>query len=198
MLKQELLEKFRKKGFPEKVISAFSEVRREDFVPEHLVPYAYDDIPVPVDDGSTISQPSTLALMLELLDVNEGQVILEIGSGSGYALALLSSMVKKGSIFGLEINKRLAIISKKRLSNDKNIHIINKDGSKGLPSLAPFDRILISASCPEKPYHLIGQLMEGGIIVAAVADTIVCIKKVGGVMEEKVLPGYAFVPLRKS
>ncbi len=195
MNKEELLASLRKKGTSEEIISAFSAVKREEFVPEHLVGYAYEDMALPVMEGSTLSQPSTIAFMLNLLEVKEGQKILEIGSGSGYVLALLAEMNKTGKIYGVELLQTLGISSKKYLEQKKNVEVIIRNGSQGLPEFAPFDRILISAAAPEVPRHLLSQLTDNGILVAAVKQSIVQIKRVNGETIEKEFPGFAFVPL---
>lgn len=195
MQKDELLESLRKKGYSEKTISAFGNVKREDFVPQHLIGYAYEDIALPVMEGSTLSQPSTIAFMLDLLDIKEDSKILEIGSGSGYALALLAEIAKKGKIYGVEILKELAVRAKEYLKDKTNVEIIIRNGSQGLPEFAPYDRILVSASCKDIPRNLISQLTENGILVAAVKNSIFQIKKVNGETIEKEFPGFAFVPL---
>lgn len=195
MNKEELLDYLRKKGFSENIISAFKEVKREDFVPPHLIGYAYEDIALPVMDGSTLSQPSTIAFMLNLLELKEGSKVLEIGSGSGYALALLSEIAKNGKVYGLEIIRELAISSKEYLKDKSNVEIINRNGYQGLPEFAPYDRILVSASCAEVPRNLIRQLKDDGILVAAVRQSIFQIKKLKGETIEKEFPGFAFVPL---
>jgi protein-L-isoaspartate(D-aspartate) O-methyltransferase len=195
--KEELLISLQKKGFSDEIIEAFRKVKREDFVPEHLIGYAYEDIALPVMEGSTLSQPSTVAFMLNLLDVKNNQKILEIGSGSGYVLALLSEMNPNGKIYGIEILKELAINSMNYLKDKTNVQVIMRDGSQGLQEFAPFDRIIISASCPECPAHLLQQLKDDGILVAAVKQSIFQIKKEKGETLEKEYPGFAFVPLRK-
>ncbi len=197
MNKDELLDSLRKKGFSESIIDAFNKVKREDFVPEHLIGYAYEDMALPVMEGSTLSQPSTVAFMLNLLEAQEGQKILEIGSGSGYVLALLAEMNKTGKIYGVELLKELAVRSINHLTNKKNVQVIIRDGSQGLPEFVPYDRILVSASCPKVPTNLLQQLKEDGILVAAVKQSIFQIKKLpNGETLEKEFPGFAFVPLR--
>lgn len=198
MNKEELLEHLRRQGFNDKIVSAFAKVKREIFVPEHLIHYAYEDIALPTQDGSTISQPSTIALILNLLSLKQGQKILEIGSGSGYALALISEIIKDGEIYGVELNKSLAIKSKKIFENDSNIKIFNTNGFNGLKKFAPYDRILLSAAGDSIPSHLIHQLKEDGIIVAPVKQSIFFIKKENGKITEKEYPGFAFVPLIKD
>lgn len=200
MEKEALIESLKKKGYDSEIIKAFTLVRRENFIPENLRGYAYEDISLPIETGATISQPSTIAFMLSILDLKPGIKILEIGSGSGYSLALMSEIIKEGSIYGLEIIKRLAVKSSSILFEDKKIKIYNKEGSIGLPKFAPFDRILISASCPDMriPYNIVEQLSEGGILVAAVKQSLFQIKKEKGKLIEKEYPGFAFIPLRKE
>lgn len=195
MNKDELLASLKKKGFSESIIRAFEKVKREDFVPEHLIGYAYEDIALPVMAGSTLSQPSTIGFMLDLLDAKDGQKIIEIGSGSGYVLALLAEMNPSGKVYGVELLKELAVKSMKYLEAKKNVEVVIRNGSNGLPELAPYDRILISASCQEVPRHLLPQLKEDGILVAAVKQSIIQIKKSAGQTIEKEFPGFAFVPL---
>src|SRR3989344_1119970 len=116
MDKLQLLQSLKKKNFPEEVVEAFSEVKREDFISEDLTEKAYEDTALPIGQGQTISQPYTIAIMLSELNLKKGQKVLEIGSGSGYVLALLSELVgKSGKVFGIEIIKELAEKSKKHL-----------------------------------------------------------------------------------
>jgi len=198
MERTDLLKHLEKKEYSEKVVGAFAAVDRERFVPEHMTAYAYEDISMPLSEGSTISQPSTIAFMLELLELDKSQNILEIGSGSGYVLALISSIANQGTIYGLEINTHLAVKSKEKLQDYQNIHVINKSGFQGYPEKAPFDRILVSASCTEKPTYLLDQLKPNGIMVAAVNDTIVQLKKTETEIKEQVFYGFSFVPLIKE
>ncbi|MDP3026901.1 MAG: protein-L-isoaspartate O-methyltransferase [Nanoarchaeota archaeon] len=198
MNKQQLIESLKNQGFSEKILNAFRRVRREDFVPREFKESAYEDIPLPIGLGQTISQPYTIAFMLNLLELekpNSKLKILEIGSGSGYVLALINEMSKDSEIYGIEIIKSLAEISKKRLKNNKNIKIISGDGSRGLKEYAPYDRILISASSSKIPEHLYSQLKATGIIVASVQDSILQIKKENDKITKKEFTGFAFVPL---
>ena len=199
--KQLLTESLKKKGYSESLISAFEKVKRENFVPEHLKSYAYEDIALPIESGSTISQPSTIAFMLSLLDLHYGQKVLEIGSGSGYVLSLISEIIKSGKIYGLEINKRLAIKSKELLSKDSNIEIFNKSGSLGFSSLAPFDRIIVSASFSDLriPLSLSEQLSPNGILIAPVKSSIFkIIKNSDGKLIKEEFQGFVFVPFREE
>src|SRR3989344_4315142 len=193
--KDVLLEGLKKRGFDSKVIDAFSRVKRENFVPDRLIGYEYEDISLPLAEGSTISQPSTIAFMLNLLDLHQGQKVLEIGSGSGYTLALISEIIKNGKIYGLEKVQSLAIKSKKLLSKDSNIEVINRDGYEGLMLYGPYDRIIASAAYDKKPYHLLEQLKDSGILVAPVHQMIIQMKKEKGILYEKEFPGFVFVPM---
>ena len=194
MNKKELLHSLKEKGFSQRIIKTFEHVERKKFIPESLEKYSYEDTALPLVEGSTISQPSTIAFMLELLELkgSSKETILEIGSGSGYVLALLSQLTK-GKIYGVEIIKSLVEQSKKILKN-KNIKIYNKDGSQGLPEQAPFDRILISAAANEIPKHLYSQLKEKGILVAPVKNSIYQIKKENNHFKEKEFYCFVFVP----
>jgi len=200
MEREALLSSLRTKGYNEEIIGAFEKIKREKFVPQNLIGFAYDDIALPIEAGSTISQPSTIAFMLDLLELNEDVKVLEIGSGSGYVLSLMAEIDKEGEIFGLEIIKKLAIKSSSMLFENKRIKIFNKEGSDGLSKFAPFDRILISASCTDMrvPSNLLEQLKDNGIIVAAVGQSIVQLKKKDGEIIQKEFPGFAFIPLRRE
>ncbi|GIU68694.1 MAG: protein-L-isoaspartate O-methyltransferase [Candidatus Pacearchaeota archaeon] len=201
--KKELIELFKKKGFDKKIILAFEKVPREDFIPLNLKDYAYENTTLPIGYGQTISQPEVVALMLSLLELKKGQKVLELGSGSGYVLALISEIIgKKGKIFGVERIKELAERSKKTLYNlgYKNIQVFNRNGYEGLPEKAPFDRILISAAIQEIPEKILSQLSIKGIFVAPKGprfeqEIIVIEKKKDNVFEiKKRIPGFLFVP----
>ena len=195
MNKNQLLKSLRLHGFSKEIIGAFKKVKRENFLPKNLKRYAYEDNALPLEKGATISQPYTIAFMLSLLDLKQGQKILEIGSGSGYVLALISQIIKEGKIYGIEIISSLAESSKKVLSKNKKIKIFNKDGLYGLPKYAPYDRILISAAAQEIPEHLYPQLKEDAIIVTPVKNSIFQIKKHKNKITIKEFPGFVFVPL---
>lgn len=189
----------------ENVKKAFLNAKREIFVPEGMQKFAYADDALPIGFGQTISQPTTIAAMLELLCAKEGMKVLEVGSGTGYVSALLSEIVgKKGKVYGIEFLEWLAEASKKNLKKQgcKNVKIFQGDGTKGLPEKAPFDRILVSAACPFVPKPLFDQLAEGGKIVAPVGDkytqTLETVSKVKGrILKSSYQEGYfVFVPLR--
>jgi len=181
-------------------MNAFSKVPREKFIPEKLKPRAYEDTALPIGQGQTISQPYTIAMMLSLLELKREQKVLEIGSGCGYVLALLSEIVgKKGEVFGIEIIKELAENSKRNLGVYKNIKVYNKNGADGLEEHAPFNRILISAATEKIPDKILHQLKDKGILVAPVGvfgieQSLTAIQRTGKnfTIKEKI-PGFVFV-----
>ncbi len=174
-----------------KIAEAFGSIDRKNFIPKEYQSLAYEDTALPIGYEQTISQPSTIAFMLELLEVDNDQKILEIGSGSGYVLALLNQVADNLDIYGVEIIPELVSSSRKMLKDSSNIKIFNASSQLGLPQKAPFDRILVSATAKDFPKELINQLNDGGIIVCPVKNSI--IKYKNGIFEE--YPGFAFVPL---
>jgi protein-L-isoaspartate(D-aspartate) O-methyltransferase len=183
---------------------AFLSIDRKDFVKEESKDFAYEDIPFPIGFGQTISQPATVATMLELLEPEEGQKILDIGYGSGYSTALLASAIGLGKIFAFEINPEIALwgrnnINKYNFINDELVVPITGDGSVGLPSEAPFDRIIASAGSDVIPEELLYQLKVGGILVIPSRSSLVKIKRTSETnFESGELPGFVFVPLVQS
>lgn len=201
MNKKQLIESLKSQGFPSFIIGAFASIERELFIPKNLEQYAYEDSPLPIGEKQTISQPYTIAFMLSLLNlekIRKNKIkILEIGSGSGYVLALLSRISPHAEIIGLEIKKTISKNSIQALSKYNNIKIINKSGFSGLPDYTPYDRILVSASSPNigTIEKIADQLKNNGIIVSSVKDSIFQIKKQGENLKRKEYPGFAFVPL---
>ncbi len=184
-----------------KVIAAFGEVPRENFLPESLKGLAYSDTPLPIPGGQTISAPHMVAVMSEYLDVKDGQKILEIGAGSGYQAAILSKMAPRGKIYTVEVVPELTEFAKKNLKDYKNVHVFSGDGSIGLPEYAPYDRIIATAGCPSIPKPWMDQLKENGRIVAPVGGMyeqrlILLEKKNGKILEADLNFPCVFVPLR--
>ena len=107
MNKQQLIQELKKEGFSDKILKAFETIKREDFIPEKFKEYAYENESLPIEEGATISQPYTIAFMLNLLELKDNQKILEIGSGSGYVLALINEISKNSEIYGIERIKGL-------------------------------------------------------------------------------------------
>lgn len=197
--KEKLLFDLKNKGFSDDIIKAFAKIDREKFIPEHFTAYAYEDILIPLEEGSSLSQPSTIALVLKLLDLKQNQNILEIGSGSGYFLSLISEIIKIGNIYGFEINQKLAIKSKKILTHNSNIEIFNLSGINGFPEKAPFDRIIVSAKLEDKEIiinTLLNQLKDDGILILPVKDSIIKITKSQGSTLEEEYQGHSFAPFK--
>ncbi len=149
----------------EKILKAFEKIDRELFVPKSQIPHAYEDRPLPIGEGQTISQPYIVAFMLQLLDVEKHHKVLEIGTGSGYQTALLAELAK--TVYTVEIKERLLEKAKKILSSlgYKNIHFKLGDGKKGWKEHSPYDRIIVSAAPQTIPEELINQLAPGGKMV---------------------------------
>lgn len=150
------------------VLAAIGAIPRHNFVPEALASHAYDNISLSIGLGQTISQPFTVARMLELLEVEPGMRVLEIGMGSGYQTALLAHM--GCVVFGVERLKELYQIASRRLRSlgFGRVQTIKGDGTLGLPQAAPFDRIIVAAGSPLVPPPLLEQLEEGGVMVIPV------------------------------
>ena len=181
------------------IIDAFSRVDRKYFVPVSFAAHTYVDAPLSIGNGQTISQPSTVAFMLEHLAAQEGDRVLDIGSGSAWTTALLCHIVgEKGSVIGLERVDTLVEQGKKNLSR-LNLHshcYIQKAGEKlGLPD-KKFDRILVSASAEQIPEELFSQLNVGGVLVIPVGRSIFKFTKISeSEMEKEEFYGFVFVPL---
>jgi len=195
MDKEQLTQRLKEKKFPDKIVAAFSTVDREKFFPKKLRKFAYNDEAYPLGGGATISQPSTIAFMFSLLEIKDGQKILEVGSGSGYVLELLSEISGGSKIYGVEIIDKLIKSSRKSLSSRGNIQIFKALEVLGLPEKKPFDRILVSAAGTEISRELIGQLIDGGIMVCPVYNSIIKAVKTGDEITIQEFPGFVFVPL---
>lgn len=186
-----------------RAIEAFKKIPREKFIRKEHLDEAYGDYPLGIGEGQTISQPTTVMLMTEALELKEGDKVLEVGTGSGYQAAIISIILgKKGMVISTEIVHSLAKLARQNVEKLKlkNIKIIFHDGSKGYEKEAPYDRIIITAACPRIPKPLISQLKENGIIVAPVGNfneqvMIKARKKNGKLIEEK-LGDFMFVPLK--
>lgn len=153
-----------------KLLRAFQEVPRHLFVPESMQPHAYEDRPLPIGMGQTISQPYIVALMTSLLQLRGGETILEIGTGSGYQSAIVSRMAEQ--VITIERFTELAKPAKDRLVSlgYTNVQVFCEDGSKGWPAAAPYDGILVTAAAASAPEPLLQQLTEGGRLIAPVGN----------------------------
>jgi protein-L-isoaspartate(D-aspartate) O-methyltransferase len=184
---------------------AFEAVDRKDFVGEDYKIEAYEDYPLPTIEGQTISQPTTVAFMLELLNPQKGDTILDIGSGTGWTTALLGHMVgKDGKVIGLEIRPKLVDLGKKNLKKYKNlpIEIVQADNESGFYRGAPYDRILGGAAFQSKEdaaVELLLQLVPGGSMVIPIGESIYKFEKVNNdEYYETEYPGFVFVPYVKK
>ena len=185
-----------------RIIEAFRAIKREDFLPEDLKNEAEINAPLPIGYGATISQPLTVAFMLELLQPEPGDKILDIGSGSGWQTAMLAYIVgEKGKVFAIERIPELVEFGKRNVAKynflEKGIvEFICADGSKGLEQAASFSGIIAAAACDEIPEAWKEQLKIGGRLVTPVKSSIwLLIKKSQAEFEEQEFPGFAFVPL---
>ncbi len=154
-----------------RVLDAMSRVPRHLFVPENLADRAYDDSPLPIGDGQTISQPYMVAWMTELLEVATGDKVLEIGTGSGYQAAILCELA--GEVLSIEKYSSLARDAGELLHSlgYRNIRIRVGDGTLGWPEEAPFDGIMVTAGAPSVPQPLLEQLADGGRLVIPVGPS---------------------------
>jgi protein-L-isoaspartate(D-aspartate) O-methyltransferase len=190
----------RRRGIKDdRVLHAMEGVPRHQFVPEPLRVDAYADMPLPIGNGQTISQPYIVAAMLEALQVRQSDRVLEIGAGSGYMAALLGELAAE--VFAIERHADLAERARATLEmlGYRNVQIIVGDGSNGYPSAAPYDRIIASAAAPIIPPALIEQLAEGGRMVIPVgpahAQQLHLLRKLGGEANVTMLDPCRFVPM---
>ena len=181
-----------------KVLAAMRKVQRDMFVPPQYRSQAYDDGPLPIGEGQTISQPYIVALMTELLELKGGEKVLEIGTGSGYQAAVLAEIA--GDVYSVEILEGLARRADTLLKDlgYKNIHVEARDGYRGWPEHAPFDGIIVTAAPDHVPEPLKEQLKVGGKLVIPVGEffqeLVVIEKTEKGYVKRDVIP-VRFVPM---
>ena len=183
-----------------RIIDAFKTIDRKNFVLPQEQGMAYEDRPLSIGYGATISQPTTVAIMLEKLESRPGDRILEIGSGSGYMTALLAEIVgETGKVFSIEYIPELKGLAEFNLRkyDFRNVALFVGDGKAGLKDYAPFDKIISSASGDEIPGSWKSQLKTGGRIVAPVGDSLVILEKASKrKFKEERIGGFLFVPLK--
>ena len=183
------------------ILDAFRDVAREEFVDEEHRRFAYDDNPLPIEAGQTISQPYIVALMIEAAGIRPGDAVLEVGAGSGYAAAVISRIAKR--VVSIERHGELAQIARERMTRlgYGNVRILQGDGTRGCPEEAPFDAILAAASGSHVPKPLLDQLAPGGRLVMPVGDPgwvqelVKVTKRSDGSTSQENLGGVRFVPL---
>ncbi|MEO0752226.1 MAG: protein-L-isoaspartate(D-aspartate) O-methyltransferase [Pseudomonadota bacterium] len=170
--KMQFLFALRSRGVTEaRVLSAMEKIDRGQFVRGHFAARAYEDMPLPIGCGQTISQPSVVGLMTQALRLTGRDKVLEVGTGSGYQAAILSQLARR--VYSVDRHKRLVTEASEifRALDLTNITAVTGDGSFGLPDQAPFDRILVTAAAEDAPGPLLAQLKIGGIMVLPVGQS---------------------------
>ena len=183
------------------ILDAFRAVPREAFVSPAYAHIAYGDHPLPIEAQQTISQPYIVGLMIQAAAIKSGDTVLEVGSGSGYAAAVISRIAAK--VVGIERQHDLAEVSRERLARlgFDNVEIVEGDGTKGWPARAPYDAILAAASGSHVPQSLLGQLKTGGMLVmplggpGSVQRLVRVPKSADGSLRNEDLGAVRFVPL---
>lgn len=190
----------RRRGISDqRLLSAMASIPRHEFVEPRYSSQAYEDHPLPIDAGQTISQPYIVALMLELLQLDSASKVLEIGSGSGYQAAVLSKLA--GQVYTVERHPELARQAAETLSRLglNNVSVVTGDGSMGLAEHAPFDAIVVSAAAAQIPPALFEQLRDGGRMIIPVgppeAQELQLVRKQAGKALISLREGCRFVPL---
>ncbi len=202
-LRKKLVDEIRKKGIlNENILAAINRVPRHLFLDSGFLNFAYEDKPFPIGSGQTISQPYTVAFQTQLLDVQPGDKILEIGTGSGYQACVLEQL--GAEVYSIERQKKLYVKTKALLSKmGYKASLFWGDGYLGLPNTAPFDSILITAAAPEIPETLLSQLKSGGVLVVPVGgggvQTMMRFSKSSsGKINKQTFGAFQFVPMLKN
>jgi protein-L-isoaspartate(D-aspartate) O-methyltransferase len=203
--RSELVDGLIRRGYATKreVAEALRKVPREEFVPRSMMDEAYVDTPLPIGSGQTISAPHMVAMMAEALDLRPGQKVLEVGGGSGYHAAVTAELVSPGGhVFTVERLPELVEFARDnitRTGHSDSVTVILSDGSVGLPSEAPFDRIFVACGAPAVPEPLKSQLKDGGLMLVPVGgrmyQDLVRIERRGERYISQDLGGCVFVPL---
>lgn len=193
-------EQIRGKGIKDElVLAAMRKVPRHRFVEESLQEQAYNDYPLPIFGGQTISQPYMVALMTECLQLKGNERVLEVGTGSGYQAAILAEMADK--VYSIERDPHLARTARELLSELNYMNVVIKvgDGTSGWREFAPFDGIIVTAGSPVIPEPLQEQLRDGGRLVVPVGSSsfqnLMCIERRGSKLKSQEVCGCTFVPL---
>ena len=199
-MKEEMLKMLRG-NIGDRVIEAMERVPRELFVPENIRSMAYEDHPLPIGEGQTISAPHMVAIMCDVLDLREGMSVLDVGTGSGYHAAVMADLVgPEGHVYSIERVPELVVFARRNLreAGIENVTVVEGDGSVGLPDHAPYDRINVAATAPKVPEPLKEQLKVGGKLVVPVGtcyqELVLVIRTEEG-FELEHHGGVVFVPL---
>ena len=198
MVEQQL----RRRGIrDERVLEAMAKIPREQFVPEKVRPWAYADEPLSIGYGQTVSQPYMTALMAQALELKGTEKVLEVGTGCGYAAAVLAHLAAK--VVTIEIVRELADMARRNLEAvglAEKVMVVTGDGSRGYPDMAPYDAISVAAAAPNIPPALVDQLNDPGRLVIPVGSLseqeLVVLTKSGGKTKTRVAALCRFVPLR--
>ena len=197
---EQLVAVLRKEGIrDERVLLAISRVRREQFVPDALKPWAYDNIALPIGEGQTISQPFVVAAMIEALHLQGTEHVLEIGTGSGYGAAILAEVA--GDVVTVEVRGQLARAAAERLRDcySDRVTVAVGDGSLGWPICAPYEAIVITASTPTVPRPILDQLTARGRLVAPIGSLkdqhLIVVERTDTRLRTRDLGPVRFVPL---
>lgn len=198
-LRKKLVQEVREKGITDdSVLEALEKLPRHFFLDSSFVEFAYQDKAFPIGSGQTISQPYTVAFQTQLMKVQKGDKILEIGTGSGYQASILHIMGAK--VFTIERQKDLFVKTKVFLDTlNYRVKVFFGDGYKGLPTFAPFDKIIVTCGAPFVPELLVEQLKPGGIMIIPVGDdvqTMISVEKnMDGSIVQKEHGAFRFVPM---
>ena len=198
-MRQNMVQELKNKGITDSaVLDAIGTVPRHVFLDSSFLEFAYSDQAFPIGSGQTISQPSTVAMQSQLLNVSKGMKVLEIGTGSGYQACVLGAMGAK--VFTIERQRNLYFKTKQLLAEfPYRINCFLGDGYKGLPTYGPFDRIIITAGAPEIPQELVNQLKAGGIMVIPLNETMLRLtKQADGTLQREEFGECKFVPMLKE
>ncbi len=199
MDKERLIEKLREEGIKEEILEAIEKIDRVNFVPESHLAEAYEDHPLSIGYGQTISQPYTVAFMLQELELKKNDKVLEIGTGSGWNAALVSYLIgEEGKVYTAEVVDELARKAKEKLKSYKNVTVLNGDASHGLPEHAPYNKIILTAAPKKIAEEFKEQLADNGILLAPVGEytqKLIKLVKKGKNFLETEKGDFIFVPL---
>jgi protein-L-isoaspartate(D-aspartate) O-methyltransferase len=185
------------------VLEAMERVPRHEFLPDSMAELAYEDTPLPIGQGQTISAPHMVGMMLEALDLRPGMKVLEIGTGSGYHAALVAELVRpNGKVYTIERIESLGLKAREtleRLGYADVVEVVIADGTNGLPEHAPYDRIFAAAAGPQVPEPLKEQLADHGVLMVPVGgrmvQDLILVSRSGDRFYERSMGSVVFVPL---